>query len=189
MTRKFRMQYLENIRKRYFASDKAGKSAILSEFCRLRAYNRKYAIYLLNNPQKGHSKLRPSKRPIVYGHNVQTIIVDLWEQANFPWSVRLKEIIRLWLPWIRMRHKIDKTTETLLLNISKNTIERIIRPYRYQLKKRIYGKTKPGSLLKPRALIPIMVRNSSTGIFTGIAPKLTFNSPAQGLIKNTITRI
>jgi len=28
------MQSLENIRKRYFASDKAGKSAILSEFCR-----------------------------------------------------------------------------------------------------------------------------------------------------------
>lgn len=149
MDRKFRMKYLETIKPRYHACDKTGKTAILSEFCRVCGYDRKYAITLLHKPPPSTPPRRTApKRPITYGPHIEAIVLDVWEQAGFPWSVRLKKIIELWLFWIRKRHKTDKATEKLLLAASKNTLDRLLAPHRNRLKKRLYGKTKPGTLLK-----------------------------------------
>ncbi len=143
------MKYLETIKPRYHACDKTGKTAILSEFCRVCGYDRKYAITLLHKPPPSapHRPTAP-KRPVTYGPHIEAIVLDVWQQAGFPWSVRLKKIIELWLFWIRKRHNTDKTTEKLLLAASKNTLDRLLAPHRNRLKKRLYGKTKPGTLLK-----------------------------------------
>ena len=148
MDKNFRMKYLESIKQRYLNCPKDGKSVILSEFCRVCGYDRKYAITLLHKSDSPPPPRKSSKRPVIYGPDIHAIILDLWEQSNFPWSVRLKAIVKLWLPWIRRRHKMNPKTEALLLAASKSTLDRILARHRNRLKKRIYGKTKPGSLLK-----------------------------------------
>ena len=148
MDKNFRMKYLETIKQRYLNCPKDGKSVILSEFCRVCGYDRKYAITLLHKTDFPPSPRKYSKRPIIYGPDIHAIVLDLWEQSNFPWSVRLRAIVKLWLPWIRRRHKMNPKTEALLLAASKSTLDRILAQHRNLLKKRIYGKTKPGSLLK-----------------------------------------
>lgn len=148
MDKNFRMKYLESIKQRYLNCPKDGKSVILSEFCRVCGYDRKYAITLLHKLDCPPPPRKSSKRPIIYGPDIHAIVLDLWEESNFPWSVRLKAIVKLWLPWIRRRHKMNPKTEALLLAASKSTLDRILAKHRNLLKKRIYGKTKPGSLLK-----------------------------------------
>ena len=48
-----RRAYLEAIRARYRRAPKAGKTAILNEFCAVCGYHRKYALRLLGNYKRG----------------------------------------------------------------------------------------------------------------------------------------
>jgi hypothetical protein len=72
------------------------------------------------------------------------IVEKVWAKAGYPWSVRLKEILRLWLPWIQGRFGLTETQQAKLLVISPSTIDRSLR----DRKRRIYGRTKPGTLLR-----------------------------------------
>jgi hypothetical protein len=72
----------------------------------------------------------------------------VWEAANYPWSVRLKAMLPLWLPWLKKRMSISAGLEGQLLRISPRQIDRRLGPYKADAKKRLYGKTKPGTLLK-----------------------------------------
>ena len=73
---------------------------------------------------------------------------DVWKRANYPWSLRLKEILRLWLPSIRTRYRTTPSIEEELLAISASTIDRALRDRKLRLKRRLYGRTKPGTLLR-----------------------------------------
>lgn len=77
----------------------------------------------------------------------------VWEAANYPWSVRLKALMPLWLPWLKKRLSISPRLESQLLRISSRQIDRRLGPYKVKTKRRLYGKTKPGTLLKHQ--IPI----------------------------------
>lgn len=77
----------------------------------------------------------------------------IWEAANYPWSVRLKETIRVWIPWIRRRYRITSKMEEKLLSISPSTIDRHLKLKKNKLKRRLYGRTKPGTLLRHK--IPV----------------------------------
>jgi len=80
MDKQFCMKYIKSIRLRYLDSDKAGKSAILSEFCRVCRYERKYAITLLHKqPDAARPARATPKRPITYGPAIQAILIDVWE--------------------------------------------------------------------------------------------------------------
>jgi hypothetical protein len=72
----------------------------------------------------------------------------VWEAANYPWSTRLKEILRLWLPWIKKHYAVSPELEQKLLAISPSTLDRCLKPKKDKLKRRVYGRTKPGTLLK-----------------------------------------
>jgi len=72
----------------------------------------------------------------------------VWEAANYPWSVRLKALLPLWLPWLKKRLSISPRLQNQLLRISPRQIDRRLQPYKVQAKRRLYGKTKPGRLLK-----------------------------------------
>ena len=52
MGKQERHAYLEAIRARYRRASKAGKSAILNEFCAVCGYHRKYALRLLSAKHK-----------------------------------------------------------------------------------------------------------------------------------------
>lgn len=62
--------------------------------------------------------------------------------------MRLKALLPLWLPWMRQRLKISSELEQQLLAMSPRTMDRRLRPLKQRLGRRLYGRTKPGSLLK-----------------------------------------
>ncbi len=150
MRKEFRMDYLERTYKRYKKSSKESKGRILDELCKVCKYNRKYAIWKLNQlplkEEPAGGKRRARRR--VYGLQVLKIVEDVWKVANYPWSLRLKEILRLWLPWIRKRYHTPHEIEEKLLRISASTLDRALRDKKRRLKRRLYGRTKPGNLLR-----------------------------------------
>ncbi len=122
----------------------------MNEFCFNTHYNRKYAIRLLNGPPPG--KLRPRarrQRRATYGHQVLSVLAAVWKAAGYPWSVRLKALLPLWMPWVRKHFRMSKSVEQQLIRISSpRQIDRRLRAQKLQIKRRIYGRTKPGTLLK-----------------------------------------
>lgn len=155
MKLELRMEYLERIYQRYRKALKESKGKILDELCDVCKYNRKYAIWKISQMPMGEKhKSRPKrKRPRKYDHKVLEVLEKIWKAANYPWSLRLKEIIRLWLPWIRARYRITSEVEEKLLSISPSTIDRSLKAKKIKLKRRLYGRTKPGTLLKHK--IPV----------------------------------
>ncbi len=149
MGNKGRWEYLRAIYERYRVAGRAGKNVILSECCANTGYHRKYAIRLLNGPRPeqrqkaGHRRRRQS-----YGPEMAGILTAVWEAAGYPWSVRLKAILPAWMPWIRKRFGVRPEIAKQLLKISARQMDRRLRAQKTQRRRRIYGRTKPGYLLK-----------------------------------------
>lgn len=116
-------------------------------------YHRKYAVRRLKGPAPERRPPRRRLRGPSYGKSVDHALRLVWEAANYPWSVRLKALLPLWLPWLKKRISISARLESQLLRISPRQIDRRLGPYKAQAKRRLYGKTKPGTLLKHQ--IPI----------------------------------
>ena len=116
-------------------------------------YHRKYAVRRLNGPPPESRPPRRRLRGPSYGKAVDHALRLVWEAANYPWSVRLKALMPLWLPWLKKRLSISPRLESQLLRISPRQIDRRLGPYKVKAKRRLYGKTKPGTLLKHQ--IPI----------------------------------
>jgi hypothetical protein len=133
---------------RYQKADRKEKRAILSEFCANAGYHRKYAIRLLNGPRPEKSWSPPRRRGVSYGPATLTVLTAVWEAAGYPWSVRLKALLPAWMPWIRKRFHLRPEVEKQLLKISPRQIDRRLRAAKTQRQRRIYGRTKPGYLLK-----------------------------------------
>ncbi len=154
MRRELGMRYLEAIYERYHKASKGSKGRILDEFCKVCGYNRKYATWKLNRmPQRREMDKRKRSCRRRYDHQVLAIVEQVWMRANYPWSLRLKEILRLWLPWMRGRYLITPQMQERLLSISPSTIDRHLRSKKRRLKRRLYGRTKPGTLLRHK--IPV----------------------------------
>jgi hypothetical protein len=143
-----RWEYLRRIHPRYRSASRAEKGRILDEFCKVTGYNRKYALRVLNGPPPERRPRRRRPRRPTYGRKVVVILAAIWEAAGYPWSVRLKALIPLWLPWVRKRFSMGPTVESQLLRISARQIDRRLREHKKKAGRRLYGRTKPGSLLK-----------------------------------------
>ena len=107
MSLELHMKYCETVYRRYRNASKESKARILDELCQVCGYNRKYAIWKLNRLRDKEKAKTPSKRrrSRKYGHEVLLIVEKVWKKSGYPWSVRLKEILRLWLPWIYSRSR------------------------------------------------------------------------------------
>ncbi|HTT23115.1 MAG TPA: hypothetical protein VMG82_29575 [Candidatus Sulfotelmatobacter sp.] len=149
MGSKAKWEYFRVVYERYHKSARQAKKLILDEFCRNTGYNRKYGIRRLNGPPPGKEpeRPRPARRPS-YGHQVLMILTAIWEAAGYPWSVRLKALLPEWLPWIRKRYRLTPQLEEQLLRISARQIDRRLQGKKKAWRRRMYGRTKPGSLLK-----------------------------------------
>ena len=143
-----RREYLRAIHDRYRRSSAAKKGPILDEFCKVCRYHRKYAIRLLNAPRP---EARPEPRRVrgpSYSRTAIHALAVLWEAAGYPWSVRLKALLPLWLPWLRKRLSLTPAMEHQLQAISPRQIDRRLASRKRLLRRRLYGRTKPGTLLK-----------------------------------------
>ena len=149
MGNKGRWEYLRAIYERYRKAGRKAKKAILSEFCANTGYHRKYAIRLLNGPWPEKRETRGKRRRgLRYSPETLALLTAVWEAAGYPWSVRLKALLPLWLPWIRKRFGVRPEIAKQLLKISPRQMDRRLKAQKTQRRRRIYGRTKPGYLLK-----------------------------------------
>lgn len=140
-------EYVQAIYGRYRRAPRPEKRRILDEFCAVARYHRKHAIRVLNGPAPGAA--RPAaRRAATYGPATVEALRAIWAAAGYPWSQRLKALVPLWLPWARRRLQLRPAVVQQLLAISPRQMDRRLAPYRRQLVKRLYGRTKPGTLLK-----------------------------------------
>lgn len=148
MGRESRWEYLRGIHGRYRRAGRREKGRILDEFCQVANYKRKYAIRLLNGPPLERSPRKRRRRRPSYGEKVILVLLAVWEAAGYPWSVRLKALLPLWLPWARKRFALTPELEAQVLAISPRQIDRRLAEHKRKAKRRLYGRTKPGTLLK-----------------------------------------
>lgn len=156
MGKSSKKEYFEKIYQRYRAAGPLEKSRILDEFCKICGYNRKYAIAKLSGPapEKELGKKRSKRRRRCrYSAGVIAILATLWSATGYLCSLRLKAAIPLWLPRLREQFDISADTEKSLLRMSARQMDRRLAPRKKKVRRAIYGRTKPGSLLKHQ--IPI----------------------------------
>jgi hypothetical protein len=142
-----RRELLLSIYPRYHPASRREKTLILNSFCAATGYHRKYAVQLLGHPPEPTRRKRRARRRR-YGAEILRVLLKIWEAAGYPWSVRLKALLPMWLPWARRRFRISPEIEQQLLAMSPRTMDRGLRPSKQRLGRRLYGRTKPGSLLK-----------------------------------------
>jgi hypothetical protein len=155
-----RWECLREIYARYLKASRKEKTRILTEFCEVAGYNRKYALRLLNGERPKRVPPTKRKRRRKYSLRMVELLRVIWDGANYPWSVRLKALIPLWLPWVRRHAELSPRVARELLAISPRQIDRVLAPYRRQVQRRLYGRTKPGTLLKHQ--IPIKAERWET---------------------------
>ena len=132
------------------------KSCLLTEVVGNLGWNRKYAIRKMKGKIVELDKPWRKRKPI-YSEKLVRILETVWEDGQYPWSVRLKELVVLWIGWIRRRWKLTRVEERQLLAMSAATIDRRLARYKRQASRKIYGKTKPGRWL--RQTIPIQTES------------------------------
>ena len=147
-----KQECLEKTRKRYRKAGRPHKRIILDEFCATWGYHRKYAIALLNaSASKGAGR---RGRPAQYGKKEHMVLERIWLAANRPCSRRLKAILPDWLPFYEHEYdRLDVSTRKKLGRISKNSIDRLLKPTRRKYGARGQSGTRPGTQLLHR--IPI----------------------------------
>ncbi len=160
-------EYLGRMRDRYERAGRDAKGALLDEVCEVTGYHRKAVIRLLRRatpPATG----RRRGRGLEYGPEVLAALRAIWTAAGYPWSVRLKALLPAWVPWGRRRLRLTPATERALLRISARQIDRRLRPFKQALRTRMYGRTKPGTLLKHHIPVQTERWNVTTPGFTEI---------------------
>src|SRR5437879_3482348 len=149
--------YMKTIHSRYLRADRRQKKVILDEFCKTYDCHRKHAIRLLSGPPPASEPARHSGgRRAIYGSQVIKILESVWEASHYLWSARLKAALPVWMPWIKKRFPLTSTQEKQMKAISPATIDRHLADVKCRLRRRTYGTTKPGTLIKH--MIPIQTQ-------------------------------
>ena len=150
MTLHSKRELLEVTHPRYLKASKARKTQILDEFIAATGYHRKYAIRVLKRGPKPRGLRKKSGRQKVYQGEVVTVLKQIWEILGRICSKRLKPFLPEMVEVLERCKEIEMTpeTKTLLLKMSCSTIDRCLRPVRFENKKRGLSTTKPGTLLK-----------------------------------------
>jgi len=149
MSQRTKRELLEVTRPRYLKANKTGKARILDEFVASTGYHRKYAIRVLQHGFKAKG-LHKKGRHKEYQGEVVTVLTQIWEICGRICSKRLKpflpEIVRV----LEYHNELSLTVEvkSQLLRMSRATIDRCLKPARFEEKRHGLSTTKPGTLLK-----------------------------------------
>lgn len=141
-------EYMKKIYERYIRADREQKSKILDEFCATYECHRKSAIRLMSNGPPPERQRARRRRGTTYSKRVVDILESVWQDCGYLWSKRLQVVLSLWMLAIRKHYHTTPEEERQLLKMSPRTIDRRLKDRKILLRKRIYGKTKPGTWLK-----------------------------------------
>jgi hypothetical protein len=143
-----RRALVDSTSERYRQASRISKSRILDEVYAATEFHRKYAIARINLIESCRSSktIVPRKRQRSYGREVRPVVKKVQEEAGYPWSVRLKAILLLWLPATQKRFPLTRATAAQLSRISSRTIDCALNSKKRELRRRPYGRTQPGTL-------------------------------------------
>lgn len=143
MSRKTREEVLARLRDRYAWAGRIHKSKIIDEVVDLFDYHRKAAIGALGPRQL--SGLYVRGRPKTYDpQKLLPVLKTIWLQAMQPCGLRLKAALPEWLAAYQQdHHPIDSDRPRQLLEVSRATLDRLLKPARVSARSR----TRPGTLL------------------------------------------
>jgi hypothetical protein len=133
---------------RYRRATRPERTPLLTEFCRVTGSHRKYALRLLNGPPPSRTRPPRRRRAPTYGPRVLPVLAAIWTAAGYPWSVRLKALLPLWLPWARPRYRLTPALEQPRLALRPRPMDRRLQARQRQRPGRRDGRTKPGTLLQ-----------------------------------------
>ncbi len=143
-----RREYLAQMQDRYLGASRRAKGTLLTEAVTVTGYHRKALIRAWRRPERRRPRGPRRGRPTRYGPAVVRALRAVWTAAGYPWSRRLKALLPLWLPWARRRLALSAATEALLRTISARQMDRVLAPDKRTLRRRLYGRTAPGTVLK-----------------------------------------
>lgn len=143
-----RDEYLAQLRDRYVRAARLEKGRMLTEAVTVTGYHRKAVIRAWRREAGRRTRGPRRGRPTRYDAAVVRALRAIWVAAGYPWSHRLKALLPTWLPWARRRLALVPATETKVRAISARQIDRLLAPDKRTIRRRMYGRTKPGTLLK-----------------------------------------
>ena len=143
-------EYLAQMQDRYMrAKTRREKGRLLTEAMTVTGHHRKALIRAWRRPTPpAPRRRRPRGRARRYGPAAVRALKAIWAVAGYPWAVRLKALLPLWLPWARKRLALSTGVEAQVRAISARQIDRVLAPDKRRIRRRLYGRTKPGTLLK-----------------------------------------
>lgn len=150
-----RREYVGRMRERYAKADRAAKHRLLDEVCAVTGYHRKAAIRLMRRAARTPRRSARCGRPVRYGAPIVAALPQIWMAAGYPWSVRLKALLPTWLPRAKRRLRLSQDVVQALALMSPRQMDRCLQVLKSEIRRRQYGRTKPGTLLKHQ--IPLKV--------------------------------
>jgi hypothetical protein len=138
------------MRDRYVrAPTRQARGILLTEAMAVTGYHRKALVRAWGRPERRRARGQPRRvRRCHYTAAAVRALKAIWTAAGFPWSVRLKALLPTWLPWARKRLALSDETEAQLRAISARQMDRVLAADKRRLRRRQYGGTRPGTLLK-----------------------------------------
>lgn len=163
-----RRQLTQAVRDRYWRASKTAKTQILNEFVANTGYHRKYALAVLSRKHRPDSSAPRRRRPVTYTGDVSAALVTVWKVLDRIATRRLHPF----LPEMVQRLERDgelhlaDDTRSLLLQMSRATMDRLLGPARRAERPHGRSTTKPGTLLTQA--IPIQTWEHKTATRPGL---------------------
>ena len=150
MSKQSRQELVQVVAPRYQNAKGTEQEQILDEFVASTGYHRKYAIALLNHPEKAVQSRRRRHRSAHYTPLVQRALIICWRATNGICSKRLVPYLPELVAVLERCGELclDAQTRTLLLALSPATADRLLRAERERHHPHGLSTTKPGTLLK-----------------------------------------
>lgn len=167
MSLRSKKELLEAIQAHYLKANKAGKEKILDEFIAATGYHRKYAIRIFNHRPKPKGLKKKGRQKVYQGEVVQ-ILTRIWEICGRICSKRLKPFLPEMVSVLERHNELHLTEglRTLLLSMNCATIDRCLRPARFEHPHGL-STTKPGNCSRRpsrSALTPPGMRNGQASL-------------------------
>lgn len=157
MSYESKKEYIQFQKGRYRRAGKARKTCLLDEVCAVCNYDRKHAIKVLNGTLKPSSGTRGRKSRYSNPELVNAL-KTIWLRSDLLCGKRLKQALPLWVKHYEKHYgQLSDECRINLLKISPASIDRLLKPYKAQQRRKRNTGTKPGTLLKNQ--IPIRTSN------------------------------
>src|SRR5581483_6204493 len=137
-------EYLGRIHGRYQGAGREHKGRILDEFCAVCGYHRKFALRLLNRPLKRRRR-KPGPRRKYEPQRLLPVLKPIWLAAEQPCGKLLKVLLPVWTGFLP---DLDPPRKRELLAMSAATLDRLLKPARFQHRRRGLCATRPGKRLR-----------------------------------------